>query len=134
MHSAVEDTLTALIEFESGVFGNYDTSWSVPGYQTEGTNVLIEGDGGVMEINDDWLRIYHLSGSGPAPKGWTQHHRSEFDQADFSLSPDYGGEGYYNQIADFAAAIREKRPARYDWQTGLEIQKIISEIYASAGL
>ena len=50
MHSAVEDTLTALFEFRSGVFGCYDTSWSVPGYQTEGTTVLVEGDEGTMEI------------------------------------------------------------------------------------
>ncbi|NQU42996.1 Gfo/Idh/MocA family oxidoreductase, partial [bacterium] len=49
MHSEVEDTLAAVMEFRSGVFGSYDTSWSVPGYQTEGTRVLVEGDAGTME-------------------------------------------------------------------------------------
>ena len=107
MHSPVEDTLTAILEFQSGVFGSYDTSWSVPGYQTEGSTVLIEADVGVMEITDDWLRIYHLTGKGEAPKGWSRAHRSEFDHADFNLSPDYGGEGYYNQIVDFANSIRK---------------------------
>jgi predicted dehydrogenase/nucleoside-diphosphate-sugar epimerase len=139
MHSEVEDTLAALIEYRSGVFGSYDTSWSVPGYQTEGTTVLVEGDEGTMEITDDWLRTHHLTGKGGggtngggAPKGWSKTHRSELDRAAFTLSPDYGGEGYYNQIEDFARAIREKGKARYDWQEGLRVQEVIDALYRSA--
>ena len=131
MHSNVEDTLCALIEFRSGVFGSYDASWSVPGYQTEGTAVFVEGDDGTMEITDDWLRTHHLTGKGEAPKGWSKTHRSEFDRAAFNLSPDYGGEGYYNQIEDFTHAIREGRPARYDWREGLRVQEIIDALYRS---
>ena len=81
-----EDTLTALFEFRSGVFGCYDTSWSVPGYQTEGTTVLVEGDEGTMEITDDWLRAHHLTGKGALAKGWSRTHRSEFDRADLNLA------------------------------------------------
>ena len=173
MHSQVEDTLAALIEYRSGVFGSYDASWSVPGYQTEGTTLLVEGDEGTLEITDDWLRTHHLTGGGGgdggrgagggggsgsgggrgasggggsgsggghgaggggpgAPKGWSKTHRSELDHAAFTLSPDYGGEGYYNQIEDFARAIREKGKARYDWQEGLRVQEVIDALYRSA--
>jgi predicted dehydrogenase len=186
MHSQVEDTLAALIEYRGGVFGSYDASWSVPGYQTEGTTVLVEGDEGTLEITDDWLRTHHLTGGGGggrgggggderghgggggggggggrgggggsesgggggderghggggggghgagAPKGWSKTHRGELDHAAFTLSPDYGGEGYYNQIEDFARAIREKGKARYDWQEGLRVQEVIDALYRSA--
>ena len=167
MHSQVEDTLAALIEYRSGVFGSYDASWSVPGYQTEGTTVLVEGDEGTLEITDDYLRTHHLTGGGGgggtggggrgagggsgsgsgagggdgrwsggggsgAPKGWSKTHRGELDRAAFTLSPDYGGEGYYNQIEDFARAIREKGKARYDWQEGLRVQEVVDALYRSA--
>jgi predicted dehydrogenase/nucleoside-diphosphate-sugar epimerase len=144
MHSLVEDTLAALIEYRGDVFGSYDASWSVPGYQTEGTTVLVEGDEGTLEITDDWLRTHHLTGAGGggggggggrgsgAPKGWSKTHRGELDRAAFTLSPDYGGEGYYNQIEDFARAIREKGKARYDWQEGLRVQEVIDALYRSA--
>ena len=132
LHSDVEDTLAALIEYPSGLFGSYDASWSLPGHQTESTCVLIEGSEGIMEITDDWLRVYHINGKEGVPKGWTKTHRGEFDHAKFNLSPDYGGEGYYNQLEDFAQAIQGKRPARYDWQTGLAIQQLTDAIYRSA--
>lgn len=131
MHSAVEDTLAALIEFRSGVFGSYDTSWSVPGYQTEGTTVVVECDDGMLEITDDCLRSFHLHGSERLEKGWTREHRAEFDRAAFNLSPDYGGEGYYNQVEDFVRAIRAGGRPRYDWQTGLAVQRVVDALYRS---
>ena len=120
MHSTVEDTLCALMQFKSGIFGSYDTSWSVPGFQTEGTFVLVEGDDGVMEITDDWLRTYHLTGKSekmqagtpalqePAratsAEGLVLNAPERIRQSRVQSKPDYGGEGYYNEIADFAGA------------------------------
>jgi predicted dehydrogenase len=103
----------------------------VPGYQTEGSTVLVECDEGTLEITDDWLRTYHISGGGEAPKGWSKTHRGDLGNAAFNLSPDYGGEGYHKQIADFADAIRQKRPARFDWREGLRIQGVVSALYES---
>lgn len=133
MHSEVEDTLAALASFTSGVFGSIDMSWSVPGYPTEGTTVLVEGDEGTLEITDDWLRTHHLTGAeGGAPKGWSTNHRSEFDKALVNVSPDYGGEGFYDEMADFAGAIREGRPALYDWAEGARVQDIVDALYRSS--
>ncbi|MFW6287011.1 MAG: NAD-dependent epimerase/dehydratase family protein [Candidatus Sumerlaeota bacterium] len=133
MHSNVEDTLCALLRYKSGVFGSYDASWSVPGYPTEGTSVLVEGDEGTLEITDEYLRTHHLTGEGDAPKGWSQEHRSAFETAAFTASPDYGGEGWYNQIVDFAVAIRTGKQPRVGWREGLEAQAVVEAIYASAG-
>jgi predicted dehydrogenase/nucleoside-diphosphate-sugar epimerase len=132
MHSCVEDTLCALLTYRSGLFGSLDMSWSVQGYPTEGTTIFVEGDRGTMEIDDDWVRTYHLTGDGDAPRGWSETHRSELDRAAFNFSPDYGGEGYYNQIADFVSAIRNGHGPRYDWQEGLRVQEIVDAIYRSS--
>ncbi|MFP4379939.1 MAG: NAD-dependent epimerase/dehydratase family protein [Candidatus Sumerlaeia bacterium] len=131
MHSEVEDTLAALVEFESGVFGNVDMSWSVPGYQTEDSRIFIEADEGCLEISDDAIRVYRLSKTEKTPKGWSTLHREDFENAAFNLSPDYGGEGYYRQLGDFAHAIRNGGRPRYDWQEGLRIQKAIAAFYES---
>lgn len=131
MHSQVEDSICALIEYDSGVFGCYDASWSVPGHPTESTTVLVEGDAGTMEISDDWLRTHHLNGRGEAPRGWSQTHRAELDEAAFTLSPDYGGEGYYNQIRDFVRAVRGSGRPLYDFQEGLAVQRVVDALYRS---
>jgi predicted dehydrogenase len=62
----------------------------------------------------------------------SQNHRSEFDRAAFNASPDYGGEGFYNEMADFARAARERRPALYDWEEGLRVQEVVDALYRSA--
>ncbi len=132
MHSDVEDTLCALLQYQTGVFGSYDASWSVPGYPTEGTTVLVEGDEGTLEITDDVLRTHHLTGNGDAPKGWSQEHRAAFDSAAFTASPDYGGEGWYNQALDFARAVRGDKKPRVSWREGLEASAVVDAIYRSA--
>ncbi|MBN1515331.1 Gfo/Idh/MocA family oxidoreductase [Candidatus Sumerlaeota bacterium] len=121
VHSAVEDRITAIMQFPNGgPHGTYSANWSVEGFPTEATRVDIEGDAGRMSITDDWLR--HSDG--------TALHRSEFDRAAFNASPDYGGEGWYNQLEDFAQAIiQDGRTARYDWQYGLAVQRIVDAMY-----
>lgn len=132
LHGEVEDTIAALLEFENGVFGSYNATWSVPGHSTESTTILIEAEQGILEITDDALRFHHFKGSDNLAQGWTQRHRAEFEKAAFNLSPDYGGEGYYNQTADFARAIAENKKPLYDWTEGLRVQEIIDALYRSA--
>jgi len=132
MHSNVEDTLTAILEFENGAFGSVDMSWSVPGYETESTRIVAEGSNGTMELDDLRRRLHLLSPWNDLPKGVSVAHQAQFDQAKFSLTPDYAGEGYYREMEDFVAAIRASRPARYTFEDGLQIQRIVDALYRSA--
>ena len=132
MHSSVEDTLTAILEFENGCFGSVDISWSVPGYETEATRVVVEGSNGVMELDDYRRRLHLLNATQDLPKGFSVEHTSKFDKASFSLTPDYCGEGYYNEMRDFADAIREKRAPKYTFEDGYQIQRIVDGLYRSA--
>jgi|GEM_PF-507498 len=132
MHSSVEDTLTAIMEFENGSFGSVDMSWSVPGYETESTHFVVEGSNGVMELDDLRRRLHLLSPWQDVPKGASAAHQSQFDHAAFSLTPDYAGEGYYKEMRDFVEAIQQKKSPRYTFEDGLQIQRIVDALYRSS--
>ena len=85
-----------------------------------------------MDINDTQLRLYLNEGNGEYAKGWTTLHRAELDVANFDLSPQYGGEGYYNEDWDFMQACREKRAPRVSWFDGLKVQEMMDALYRSA--
>jgi predicted dehydrogenase len=133
MHSAVEDTLTAILEFDNGAFGSLDMSWSVPGYEVEYTHIVVEGSNGVMELDDFNRRLHLLEAWGDLPKGLSVAHQSQEDSARFTLTPDYCGAGYYAEMADFVEAIRLGRAPRYTFEDGLEIQRVVDALYRSAG-
>jgi predicted dehydrogenase len=59
-------------------------------------------------------------------------HPAEMDRAEFDLSPQYGGEGYYNEDADFIKACQQTKPARVSWFDGLKVQEMVDAIYRSS--
>jgi predicted dehydrogenase len=127
----VEDEATADIEF-GPVRGRVETSWSVPGYDVETSAIRIDGEAGRLEIVRD--RTLKLELDRPAMglgKGTHVRHRAALEKTDFNLSPSYGGEGYYREDADFAAACAERRPAHVGWDEGLAVQRLIDAIYRS---
>jgi predicted dehydrogenase/nucleoside-diphosphate-sugar epimerase len=133
LHSEqVEDAATALLEFDNGVAGTMDTSWSTPGYPVEQTEIFLQGSGGILEINDTRLRLNLNEGTSEYPKGWTTWHRAEMDTAQFDLSPQYGGEGYYNEDLDFIRACQQKKAPRVSWFDGLKVQEMMDALYRSA--
>jgi predicted dehydrogenase len=133
LHSEqVEDAATALLEFGNGVAGTLDTSWSTPGYPVEQTEISLQGSGGILEINDTRLRLNLNEGTGEYGKGWTTWHRAEMDVAEFDLSPQYGGEGYYNEDLDFIKACQQKGTPRVSWFDGLKVQEMMDALYRSA--
>ena len=132
LHSEqVEDAATALLEFGNGVAGTLDTSWSTPGYPVEQTEIFLQGSGGILEINDTRLRLNLNEASGEYAKGWTTWHRAEMDTAGFDLSPQYGGEGYYNEDLDFIKACQQKTTPRVSWSDGLKVQEMMDALYRS---
>ena len=73
----MEDAATAILEFDKGVTGTLDTSWSTPGYPVEHTEVVLQGSSGVLEVNDTRLRLYLNEKSGVYDKGWTTWHSTD---------------------------------------------------------
>ena len=132
LHSEqVEDAATALLEFGDGVAGTLDTSWSTPGYPVEQTQIFLQGSGGILEINDTRLRLNLNEAKGGYAKGWTTLHRAEIDVAEFDLSPQYGGEGYYSEDLDFIKACQQRKTPRVSWFDGLKVQEMMDALYRS---
>ncbi len=134
VHSTeVDDDTTAEIEY-ADVTGRVQSSWSVPGYDVETSSIRIEGEAGTLAIeNDRVLRLELNRSMAGLEKGTHSWPRIEFERTRFSLSPAYGGEGYYREDADFVQACAECRPAQVGWDEGLAVQKVIDAIYRSQG-
>ncbi len=133
LHSEqVEDAAAALLEFGNGVAGTLDTSWSTPGYPVEQTEIFLQGSSGVLEMSDTRLHLYLNQSTGEYEKGWTTWHRASTDKAAFDLSPQYGGEGYYNEDVHFIEACLCKQSPRVSWIDGLRVQEMMDALYRSA--
>jgi predicted dehydrogenase len=131
IHSTVEDVATVVLEFEDGVVASVGTSWAVPGYSVEHTQMLIIGERGTLHLTDDRARLFLNRADAAFPQGWTAFHRSEFDKAPVDLSSEYGGEGYYNEDADFITCCANGSRPLVSWQEGLRVQEVIDAIYRS---
>jgi predicted dehydrogenase len=53
----VDDYASGLLEFDSGVKGDFDVSWSKEGYRLPETGIEIVGKNGKMTVNDDYLKL-----------------------------------------------------------------------------
>ncbi|MFA5975694.1 MAG: Gfo/Idh/MocA family oxidoreductase [Elusimicrobiota bacterium] len=124
----VEDEARVEMEFASGLKGTFDASWSVPGYPFEQTQVEIQGTQGTIVAHDSGFSLRQPS--GPASKE-TFFHRSQFDRATYDFSPDYGGEGYFNEEADFIACCESGGQPVVTFDDGWAIQRVIDAIYRS---
>lgn len=132
IHNEVEDILAALVDYRSGLWGQLEVTWSVPGYESQSHDVEIIGTGGTLLVTNDLLRLW-------APQaGQTQKARTEIirreeltPRAPFTLSPEYCGDEFYLEDADFIGALREKRAPRVGIDQAYAIQETLHAIYVS---
>jgi predicted dehydrogenase len=131
VHSVeVEDEASVFLEFAE-ISGRLHTSWSRPGYEVETSTICIRGHAGTLDVSDSGLCLELRQPSGAGRR--VVRRRDELEQATFNLSPNYGGEGYYREDADFINACRERRLAQVGWDEGLAVQRVIEAIYQSQG-
>lgn len=133
VHNPVEDTMGALVDFESGAWGTINISWSLPGYEFQTHDLLIEGTNGTIEVGNEVLRVWLVEGREGYGKGWTERRRSETEpRAALSLSPDYCGDEFFLEDQDFVEAIRNGRQPKVGWAEGLRVQAFLDALYRSA--
>ena len=129
IYSDVEDAGSALLEFDGGLQGILDVSWSVPGYRLPHTEIVVEGDNGTMELTNDYLKLYLYKAHKNYPKEWTTIHKIDLPS---SSRFEIGAEGLYEEDQDFIrAAVERGRPA-VTWADGFEVQRMVEAIYRSA--
>lgn len=129
IHSEVEDCGTALLEYDGGVQGTLDVSWSIPGYRLTYINLTVEAENGSLDLTNDDIRLYLHRPAKGYPREWTHLYRADMPSvSDFEL----GGEGFYEEDKDFIDCCAERRKPLVSWSEGLEVQRIIEAIYRSA--
>lgn len=129
VYSEVEDTASAFLEFTNGIIGTLDVSWSVPGYRLSYIEIIIEGKNGILELTNDYIKLYLFKPVKGFNKEWNTIHKIDLPgSSQFEL----GGEGCYEEDLNFIECCVERKAPDVTWIDGLEIQKIIEAIYRSA--
>jgi len=126
--SEVEDSGSVVMDFENGISGVLDTSWSLPGYRTSATEIMVEGENGLLEITNDFIKLFLNEKTPDFPKGWTTLHKIDIgSQSHFEL----GGEGFADEDMHFFRSCIDRTNPKVTWKEGLEVQRIIEAVYMS---
>jgi predicted dehydrogenase len=127
--SEVEDAAGVLIEYPDAFSGLLDVNWSIPGYRQSAIEMTIEGENGVMEVTNDYLKLNLREGSPSCEAGCTTFHK--IDQKS-STKFDLGMEGFYDEDDHFIASCLARTLPLVTWHDGLRVQQVVEAIYRSA--
>lgn len=125
----VEDFAHVFFQFDSGVTGWMDSSWSMRHHRLLETEVSINAHNGNLRVNDDCIDLYLDTPAGEYQAGWTYIKRPNLFKG---VEIDLGGTHYSRQDIDFIEAARQKKLVDSDLINAFKVQKIVDAIYASA--
>jgi predicted dehydrogenase len=129
IHSDVDDAGTALFEYDNGLLGSMDVSWSVPGYRLPYTEINIEGENGTMSLTSDAIKLYLYKAHRGLPKEWTTIHKIDLGStARFEI----GAEGLYEEGEEFVDRCFDRKAPAVTWADAFAVQRIIEAVYRSA--
>ncbi len=119
----VEDVAVGLVEFEGDVMGVLQaTTAAVP---DQPPSVEIRGDRGTAAVSGSWGHLAFRLRTDPAP--------SDVDIPSKTHPTAPAVEPYAAQIADFVAAVRERRPPLVDGPEARKALAVVEALYRSAG-
>jgi predicted dehydrogenase len=125
----IEDFAHVFLEFESGLKGWMDSSWSVRFKRVVETTIEILGANGVLTITDDSVNLFLDKATGGWPAGRTKFRASDLYRG---VTVDVAGPQYTREDESFIQAIQAKRFAAPDAFQALHVQKIVDAAYASS--
>ncbi len=128
----VEDTATAMLEFESGAFGVIEGSTAIwPGHSTR---VEIHGTAGSTYTEDGVIKFWKFARRKAIDAKIEAQLNRESDLGCTAADPisSLKTEGHRRQINDFTKAILQDRPPRIDGREGRNAVALIEAIYKSA--
>ena len=112
-----EDSVHIYVSRRSGALeGQISTSWCVEGYRMPEVNISIKGSEGLLEANDDKVRLSLNNGEKTV---WFRHDLNDF--VGFWL----GLPEYYREDAVFVESIRSGNGARPSFRDALEVDQFI---------
>ncbi len=125
----IEDFAHVVMEFENGVKGWIDASWSVRFKRKMELRLEILGENGSLVITDDTLDLFLDNAKGDYKEGKTFLSANDLFTGVFI---DIAGAKFTYQAQEFVNALREKRQASPSIRDGYYVQKIVDACYQSA--
>lgn len=125
----VEDFAHVDIEFNNGIKGEIDTSWSVKGYRLPELNIEITGSNGKIRVNEDFIKV-QLKDKVPY---LDEQNMTIYKQSLSNGVPiDLGGPEYTRQDLHMIDCISTRSQALVNIFEASKTQSVIQAIYDSA--
>ncbi len=125
----VEDFAHVFFDFDNGVSGWMDSSWSMRHHRLLETEISINARNGNLMVNDDCIDLYLDTPGNGYEAGWTYIKRPDLFKG---VEIDLGGTHFSLQDIAFIDAVRQKRKVASDLKNAFEVQRIVDAIYDSA--
>lgn len=125
----VEDFAHSSLEFNNGLSGFIDVSWSVRGYRVPEISIEVHGSNGILSVNDDRIKLTLDRDVKQYPKGTT----TIYKQAIFKGTLiDIGGADFTKEDIHMVNCITEKKQPMTNIFEASKTQSVIDSIYRSA--
>jgi len=129
----VEDE--ALISFghHSGIAGEIQASWSVPGKPILELGLSVRGEFGTLAVNRQQIDMRLDKAWDTYSAGSHRIHASSIpSSARYDFSPEYDGEAYYAEDLDFIKCCVSRVPYAVSFDTARKVEEIVAAIYESS--
>ena len=124
----VEDEITAILTFKSGLRGAMESSWSNPQYRKSYQRVEITAENGTMIVTDQTIDLM-LSSSSKYGSFKPKYVSSDLYEGYYI---DIGGSNFSLQMQDFISSLKEGRNSSSDLESGFYVQTLVDAMYRSA--
>lgn len=127
--TVTEDFGHIVFNWQNGLMGWLDSSWSVHNHRMLETTFEIHGTKGTLVVNDDTVKLFLAEARKNYPSGWTIITRPEIEKG---VAIDIGGPQFTRQDKAFIDGILNGVPLESDVSNGFKVQQIVDAIYRSA--
>jgi predicted dehydrogenase len=125
----VEDFAHSAIEFETGLKGYLDTSWSIRNHRLPEIMIEIHGTNGMMILNDDFVRVKLDETDGNFPAGDTTIYKQALSSGTLI---DIAGPEYTKEDIHVVDCARTKKQTMINSFDASRAQSVIDSMYSSS--
>lgn len=125
----VEDFAHVHFEFDSGVIGWMDSSWSIRHHRLLQVNVEVHAENGDLFVCDDYVKLFLESSDAGYQAGWTNFYNPDLFKG---VEMDIGGPHFSRQDIAFVNALKNGSKLESDLRNAYEVQRIVDAAYLSA--
>jgi predicted dehydrogenase len=129
----VEDEALVSLAHHSGIAGEIQASWSVPGKPILELELSVRGELGGVTVNRRQLDMHLHKAWRTYSAGTHRIHASSIpSSALYDFSPEYDGEAYYAEDLDFIKCCVSRVPYTVSFDTALRVEETVAAMYESS--